>query len=464
MSSLPLFLELEGVPVLLVGSGPAALRKLGQLAATGARITVLAGSDQPPPAAWRNHHKVAWKAKPFDREMPNPGYRLIVTAAEPATNAQVAAWGEEHAIWVNAVDDPRHSTTTWPAIVDRSPIQVAIGSGGAAPVLARRIRELLERLLPERLGAVAEVARRLRGRVARRLAPAYRRPFWEGLFDPLPEDPERFREAAEQALTQGCRPRVGRVDLVGAGPGDPDLLTLRAQRVLQTADVIVHDRLVDARILARGRRDALYISVGKAPGRQGTSQDAINRLLIDRARRGEHVCRLKGGDPTVFARAGEELAALAKAEIPHQIVPGITAAIGSAASLGISLTHRDRAHALVLATAQGKDEDALQELASLAGSGRTLAVYMGVTRLRELQHRLLERGVPGDLPAAIVENASRPEERRFWTNVNDLVREAEKVRLASPALIIVGATAERPAASAKSTGSRSRARPLQSAP
>lgn len=456
MTTLPLFLELRDVPVLVVGEGVAAQRKLTALVEAGARVTWV-GSAGAPPGALARLTRIHRLPGPFRADQLEPRFQLAIAAAPGPVNAAVAAWARSQGIWVNAVDDPDHCTALWPAIVDRAPVRIAIGTEATAPVLARRIRELLEQLLPERLGAVAALAGRLRKKVAQRLPEAARRAFWERLFRELPDNPEAFRTAADAALAHSGPSHVGHIDFVGAGPGDPDLLTLQAARVLQSADVIVHDRLVDARVLKRARRDATFIPVGKQPGGPCTSQAEINRILIAEARRGRGVCRLKGGDPMVFGRLGEELDAVRQAEIPFRVVPGITAALGAAAAGGLTLTHRNHAHALVLATAHGADDAAFEELADLAGTQRTLAVYMGVARLAQLRAALLARKLPPDLPIRIVENASREKERQLSTSLGELTRVARQYRLRSPAMLIIGEVAATP--SAPSLTPRQAARP-----
>ncbi len=440
MSLLPLFLEVDDVSVLVVGGGAAADRKVRALVSSGATVTVLSPVLAQELAARVDRREITHRAETFHEGLDPEDYRLVIAAAGASRNAAVSAWARRHRLWVNAVDDPPNCSALWPAVVDRGELKVAIGTGGGAPVLARQLRARIEQLLPDRIGELVALARRFRDRVAARLSNFdARRSFWERALESW-----EFAGAEDrwQALLDeragSAPPSMGEVILVGGGPGAADLLTLRALQVLQTAEVIVHDRLVSPDVLGRARRDARFIAVGKAPGGPCVSQDAINEILIEEARAGHLVCRLKGGDPSVFGRGGEELEALREAGIRASIVPGITAALACAASLKTSLTHREMAHALVLASAHGHDERAMAELASLAGERRTLAIYMGVRQLSVLRATLLARGLPPDLPVALVQEAGRAGERRFHATLETVVNVAREVALRSPALVLVG--------------------------
>ena len=442
MKLLPLFLDLDQVPVLVIGRGDAMERRVAALRTVGARVYLVA----PTAVAGRRREGVIELG---ERLPPNWAGelrpRLVVLAgAAPDTADAVSEVARDHGIWVNAVDDPQRCSAVWPAVVDRAPIRVAIGSDGSAPVLVRRIRERIEALLPSSLGALAQLAGSMRARVAARyLSLVDRRRFWEWALADWRFTPATARRW-EQRLA-GTVPGAGRVDLVGAGPGDPDLLTLRALQVLQRADVILHDRLVDPRILDRARRDARLVAVGKAATGDSASQSDINALMLELAATGHHVCRLKGGDPLVFGRAGEEIQALRSAGIEHAVVPGITAALAAAAGAALPLTHRDQAHALVLAAGHGQDHRALAELAALAGPARTLAIYMGVGELPRICRALAER-LPAATPVCAVENASRDDQRVLTSTLATLLSDARAFALRPPAMLLIGPTAAQAAA------------------
>jgi uroporphyrin-III C-methyltransferase/precorrin-2 dehydrogenase/sirohydrochlorin ferrochelatase len=338
-----------------------------------------------------------------------------------------------------------------PAIIDRSPVVVAVSSGGTAPLLARKIRAQIETILPSRLGQLASLASEWRDQVKNRIGDFLgRRRFWEQVFDgPISDDAlagrihsARRRIAALLETTTGSPKHDGEAWLVGAGPGDPGLLTLRALQLMQRADVVVHDRLVSKDVLALARRDADLISVGKTPGCKSVSQDEINELLIRLVRDGKRVCRLKGGDPFIFGRGGEEIEALATAGLRFQVVPGITAAAGCAAYAGIPLTHRDMAQSVVFLTAHGKDSVDRLDWPSLARDRQTLALYMAVRRFPDIQSKLIEYGRSPETPIAIIENGTSGNQRVIHGSLENLINLAERHDVHAPALLIVGEVAE----------------------
>jgi uroporphyrin-III C-methyltransferase/precorrin-2 dehydrogenase/sirohydrochlorin ferrochelatase len=346
-----------------------------------------------------------------------------------------------------------------PAIVDRGEVTVAIGTEGASPVLAQRLRAWLERELHPRLDAVARLAGEFREAVAEKLpAGRARRKFWEGVFDGAAseaalagEDEEARRligEAIEAAAKAGTA--EGRVSLVGAGPGDPELLTLKAVRALKAADVILYDRLAGTAVFEHARREVELIPVGKSKGDHSVPQAKIQELMIERALGGQTVVRLKGGDPLVFGRAGEEIAALNEAGIEVEIIPGITAGLAAAASLQIPLTHRDISHSVTFVSGHeaGGDEPSFDhlDLAALGKGESTLLVYMGVSTAGIIVNRLLQAGWKPDCPVIAVENASRDNERRVATNLAELAAAPERLQLNSPAILIFGEVAGLPTA------------------
>jgi len=452
MDHLPVFLRLQGRRALVVGGGAVAARKAELLLRCGAAVTFVApeltGPAQQLLAADQARGRLQHLATSFSAEHLE-GVAIVIAATDASlTNAAVAAAAHARALPVNVVDDAERSSFIMPAIIDRSPLVVAVGSQGAAPVLVRRIREQLEALLPERLGALARFAGRRRRDVQQALKPAQRRQFWEGIFAGrvsarvLDGDEAGAAAAftAELGEFRAARAALGQVYLVGAGPGDPDLLTLRALQVLQQADVILYDRLVSAAVLERARRDALRLFVGKDAGTSSTPQERIHALAIDHARRGLTVVRLKGGDPFIFGRGGEEIQALSSAGIPVTVVPGITAGLAAAAAAGIALTHRKLAHSVTFVAGQFAGADAL-DWSALARPRHTVVFYMGVAQLEGIAAALLAAGAPATRPAAIIERASLPEQRIVRAGLAEIATRARAARIGAPALLIVGEVA-----------------------
>ena len=375
------------------------------------------------------------------------GARLVIVAtSRRALNRWIAKLSESRNIPVNVVDDREASRFIVPAIIDRDPVLVAISTGGASPVLARRLRERLEALIPQRIGPLAAWLESLRAKIRRKLRGTdARRRFFETIVDGaaarrfIEGDVQGAARIAHQLLTTSAAapPAAGEVALVGAGPGDPELLTLKALRALQDADVILYDRLVSAAVLDLARRDAERICVGKAPGRLGCTQEEINALLIELAGQGKRVVRLKGGDPFVFGRGGEELQALAAAQINFSVVPGITAAVGAAAYAGIPLTHRDHAHSVSFVTGHhpgGPEPD----WHALGKPGTTAVFYMGLSRLEDIAAKLLEHGAAASRPAGIIAQGTTANQRVVTATLGTIRKLSIEANLQSPALLIVG--------------------------
>lgn len=445
MDHLPLFADLNARPCLIVGGGPVALRKARQLLRAGAAVTVNAPALHPGIEALLQAGRLRHAPGPFDAALIGEHFLVIAATDDPDTNARIAAASEQAMRLCNIVDDGERSSFIMPAVVDRAPVVVAVGSGGRAPMLARVLRQRLDAWLHPRTGALADWLAAWRQPLRERLPELDQRvAFLQQLLDgpAAAHVLAGRRHAADRALeTQldGQRPQAGEAWLVGAGPGDPSLLTLRALELLQRADAVLHDALVPDAILDLARRDAERVCVGKRGGQPSTAQDAIIDEMLRRVREGQRVCRLKGGDPLVFARGGEELQALAAAGLPFEIVPGVTAASAAAAAAGIPLTHRRLAAGVSFVAGYRADDQAITDWAALARSGHTLAVYMGAGRLAEICAALRSAGLPATTPAALIARAALPEQRVYAGDIGSLgARAAAADR---PALLLVGETA-----------------------
>ena len=430
MKHLPLFFDLAGRKVVVAGEGPAAERRAELALSAGAAVKRLSSE--------------AAQASDFRGTV-----AAFIATDDLSRDTVLQRLAKSAGVAVNVADRPQLSDFILPAIVDRGEVVVAISSGGASPTLAALLRQRIEAMLPERIGALARLAAVFRAQ-AKALIGDHdrRRAFWRRLFDgpaarlALAGNEAAARRAALSEL-DGARRRlqpVGIAHIVGAGPGDPDLLTLRAAQLLHEADCILHDELVPAAVLGRARRDATLVAVGKRKGQAGWSQVDINAELVRRVRAGETVVRLKAGDPFMFGRGGEEVEALREASVPFTVVPGITAALGCAASLSIPLTHRRIASAVTFVSGHSAEGSREAEWPRLAAQGHTLVIYMGATEAASVRDRLLVAGANPGTPVAIVENGTRPDERVSVGRLGDLARLAlpHSRSDAGPALIIVG--------------------------
>jgi uroporphyrin-III C-methyltransferase/precorrin-2 dehydrogenase/sirohydrochlorin ferrochelatase len=447
LDRLPVFLQLHEKPCLVVGGGVVAERKVRLLQRTGASVTVLAPMVSDALQQLANQREVVWKTGEFpDVNLSN--YWLVVAATnDELTNHEIAMAAEKAGRYCNVVDDNARSSFILPAIVDRSPVVVAIGTEGTAPVLAQKLKTQIEALLPQRIGQLAAQAGRWRGLVRKGFSSLdERRRFWQRFFSGAIAGHllAGRQHAAERAMRAELLGEVSRSPempgeawIVGAGPGDPDLLTLRGQQLISQADVVLYDRLVSAPILDFARKEAEMISVGKRLGSKLMSQTAINELLVKLVREGKRVCRLKGGDPFVFGRGGEEALALAEANLPFQVVPGISAALGCAAYAGIPLTLRGVSGSVTLATAK-LDDDVGPDWPRLLNSGHTLALYMGVNSIAEISRQICNGGVSPDIPVAIVANGTTSRQTATLTTAASMVEAAEKAAISSPAMIFIG--------------------------
>ncbi|MEH8159349.1 siroheme synthase CysG [Aeromonas veronii] len=443
MDYLPIFCRLDNKPVLLVGGGEVAERKARLLLDAGAQLTVVAPELDPELAELAANGSIEWLASEFVPEQLAGKWLVVAATDRREVNALVYQSANQAQIFANVVDDPKRSSFIMPSIIDRSPLMVAISSGGKAPVLARLLREKLEALLPQHLGAVATFAGSLRERVKARFATmGERRRFWERLLgaDRLGQALARGDNASAHQLADSLfadeSQSAGEVVLVGAGPGDPGLLTLHALRQMQQADVVVYDRLVSDEVMALVRRDAKLIFVGKQAGNHCVPQEGINQLLLEEAKKGQRVVRLKGGDPFIFGRGGEELETLVGTGIGFQVVPGITAASGCAAYAGIPLTHRDHAQSVRFVTAHGKGGARDLDWPLLAKDKQTLVFYMGLSSCATIREELLAHGKAGDTPVALIERGTQPCQRVIRGTLDQLP--ALAVGVESPALIMVG--------------------------
>jgi uroporphyrin-III C-methyltransferase/precorrin-2 dehydrogenase/sirohydrochlorin ferrochelatase len=445
MDYFPIFVRLASQPCLVVGAGEVALRKVRLLLQARAQVTVVAPWACPGILDHAAQGRVCYLAQAFVPEHLH-GRRLVVVAtSDPALNRRVASEAEQLNIWTNVVDDVELSSYITPAIIDRSPLVIALSSGGGAPVLARLLRARLESLIPARWGQLARFAAAFRQRVRERIKDGdARKAFWESVFQgPIADDlmagnQLRAEQSMQQRLADDPGVVQGAVYLVGAGPGNPDLLTFRALHLMQRADVVLYDRLVAPALLEWVRRDAERIFVGKSRGNHALSQGEINALLVQLAASGKRVLRLKGGDPFIFGRGGEEIETLVEHGIAFEVVPGVTAASGAAAYAGIPLTHRDYAQSVTFVTGHLHDGSIDLDWPSLTRPGQTVVIYMGVSTVDALCHAFIEHGRAADFPVAMVERATTMQQRLLVSTLGELAQQVRLQKIQSPALMIVG--------------------------
>jgi uroporphyrin-III C-methyltransferase / precorrin-2 dehydrogenase / sirohydrochlorin ferrochelatase len=440
MRYFPIFVDLKDARVVVVGGGEEALRKIRLLLKTDAKIDVIAAELH---EELLGNPRVNWLAKTYHAQLLNGA--TLVYSSDQDLNARVSDDAKALGIHINAVDQADISTFIVPSIVDRDPVVVAIGTEGTAPVLGQGIRADIDARLPSELGALAARAAQLREHVAQHVPHGNRRrAFWHKFFFGsvrdafLAKDKKQFASAFRDALEIESAAPVGSVSLVGAGPGDAELLTLKAQRKLQEADVLVYDRLVSPAVLEMARRDAVRIPVGKTPYVPSPKQHEINDILIAEARKGMRVVRLKGGDPYIFGRGGEEQAALEAEGIAVDVVPGITAALGCAASIKAPLTQRGHNRAITLLTASSETGIAEQDWQALAKPGHVFAIYMGVTAAGTISASLLDAGMHPATKVTVVENGTLANERVLHTTVGNLWETVQRAGIQGPALIYVG--------------------------
>ena len=443
---LSLFVDFSAKPCLVVGGGKIAARKLSRLLAAEAKITLVAPEISLEVAALIANSRLTLHQRPY-RESDLDGQTLVVAATDDAAlNQAIAQAAGARGVPVNVATPGGLSTALLPETIERGPVRIAVSSGGASPALMRQLNRHLEALIPKAYGELASLLAGCREKIARRFPDmAMRRHFHRVIVEGEVSDlafagqTARARDVLENALSAESDPVMrGEVWLVGAGPGDAQLLTLRALRLMQKADVVIYDRLIGPDILDLVRPEAERIYVGKARDRHTRPQEEINQLLLEHAQAGKRVLRLKGGDPFIFGRGGEEMEVLIAAGIPFQVVPGVTAATGCAAYAGIPLTHRDIAHACVFLTGHFSSNETHVHWPTLAQPGQTLVFYMGVFNLGKISGRLLEHGMSASTPVAIVQNGTRHNQRVLTTTLGELP--ACVIDHHEPGLVIVGET------------------------
>lgn len=446
MDFLPIFLNIRNKPCLVVGGGEVASRKISLLLQAGARVTVISPELDSLLDDVVAHGKILYQSTHFQPECLENISLVIAATNDRTINRLVSESAQQRQIPVNVVDDPELCTFIMPSIVDRSPLIIAISSGGHSPVLARLLRAQLEAMIPMAYARLASIAGKFRQRVKQHFShPEQRRIFWEKMLQGKFTDMVLAGrdKAAQDYLSQILQqerddPPQGEVYLVGAGPGNPDLLTFRAMRLMQQADVVVYDRLVSPAILEMVRRDAARIYAGKERDRHTLQQESINQLLVRLAQEGKRVLRLKGGDPFIFGRGGEEIETLASHRIPFQVVPGITAASGVAAYAGIPLTHRDYAQSCIFVTGHLKNNSVDLDWDVLARPHQTIVIYMGLLGLPLLCQQLIVHGLPDTTPAAIIQQGTTHNQKIVIGTLLTLPTLAQAEQLSAPTLIIVG--------------------------
>jgi len=444
---LPIFFDTKQKPCLVIGGGEVAARKVSLLLKAQAMVTVVSPELSRELAEWLDDGKIRHVARDFkDDDIEKPV--LVIAATDMrSVNARVSELAKARGIPVNVVDDPELCSFITPSIVDRSPVQIAISTGGASPVLARMIRTKLEGCIPAAYGRLGALVSNYREKVKAKFSNVdQRRAFWESILESTVADrvysghDDEAGEALQKAIDAGdANPKFqGEVYLVGAGPGDPDLLTFRALRLMQSCDVMVYDRLVSPAIRELVRRDAELIYVGKARDKHTMQQENINELLVRLAKEGKRVLRLKGGDPFIFGRGGEEIELLAQEGVPFQVVPGITAAAGCAAYAGIPLTHRDYSQACVFVTGHLKDGTVDLNWPALAQPNQTVVFYMGLHGAPTLCKEMIAHGMPASTPVALVQKGTTPEQKTIIATLDTLEETVKNHQFQPPTLIIVG--------------------------
>lgn len=447
MVNFPIFIKLQDCPCLVVGGGDVASRKAQQLLKANARITVIAPKINSTLQSLVRDGQITYLQKNYEQIDIEQMELVIAATDDRQLNNLIAQHAQSRKILINVVDNPDAGSFIMPSVIDRNPVMIAVSTGGASPVLARLLRARLETLIPASYGKLASLISRFRERVKGQFPDIReRRRFWEHILQgPVAEmlyagQDQRALDSLEKQLTEESpyEDSIGEVYLVGGGPGDPDLLTFRALRLMQQADVVLYDRLVAPAIVDLVRKDAERIYVGKERDKHALPQAEINQLLVDLAKQGKRVLRLKGGDPFIFGRGGEEIDLLSENNIPFQIVPGITAASGCASYAGIPLTHRDFAQSCLFITGHLKDGTMNLNWQALVQPQQTLAVYMGTHGIEILTRELIKHGLPENTPAAIVQQGTTSEQRTYVTILKNLPDIPKQFEIKPPSMIIIG--------------------------
>ena len=447
MKFFPVFMDVSSFTSLVIGGGDVAARKTRQLLKAGARIRVVAPELCQELEQLVANAEIVHVQGSFTAEALGNCGLVVAATDDEEVNVEVSRLCRERGIPVNVVDNPSLCSFITPSIVDRDPVIIAVSSGGASPVLARLLRARLETLIPSAYGRLAELMKGFRGRVKERFPDfQQRRRFWEQVLQgPVAELLFSGQEKAalrslESSLDEPAGPHLyeGEVYLVGGGPGDPDLLTFRALRLMQQVEVVLYDRLVSEEIVDLCRKDADRIYVGKREDQHALDQSEINKLLVKYAREGKRVMRLKGGDPFIFGRGGEEIETLMEQGISFQVVPGITAASGCASYAGIPLTHRDHAQSCTFITGHMKDGKLDLNWEGLVKAGQTIAVYMGIKGVDVLCAELIKHGMAPDTPAAIIRQGTRPTQRTWVSELAKLPKLVATEDIKPPSMMIIG--------------------------
>ncbi|MCK5640172.1 MAG: uroporphyrinogen-III C-methyltransferase [Gammaproteobacteria bacterium] len=445
MDLLPLFMNIRGASCLVIGGGEVAARKASLLLEAGAVITVVSPALCLGLQQWQDDGRIEHLKRGFSEQDLQNKTLVIAATDDHAVNERVSELARARNILVNVVDNPALCSFVMPSIIDRSPVQIAISTGGASPVLARLLRAKLESTIPAAYGRLAALVERFRTPVKKRFPTVNaRRGFWESILQGKVAElvfagkEQQAERILEQSIAVGDESTVGEVYLVGGGPGDPDLLTFRALRLMQQADVVLYDRLVSEEVLNLCRRDAERINVGKARDKHLVPQGEINQLLVKLAKEGKRVCRLKGGDPFVFGRGGEEIETLAAEGINFQVVPGITAALGTAAYAGIPLTHRDYSQAVTFVTGHMKNGSMDLNWPALAQTNQTVVFYMGLKGLPVICEQLMTHGLSAETPIALVQQATTPRQKSYTGTLATMPELISGKEIQPPTLIIVG--------------------------
>ncbi len=447
MDFLPIFVDIKQKPCLVVGGGDIAARKASLLLKAQADVTIVSPELATTTQALIDTGDVSWLGAPFSDDLLMK-YTLVIAATDnDQVNEQVYLHAKMHDVLVNVADKPELCDFILPSILDRSPIVVAVSSGGQSPILARQLRARLETLIPPTYGRLAGLVGRYRDAVKAKMSSiAQRRRFWESILQGSVAEhmfagrDELAEKTLQSAITEQTPETLstGEVYLVGAGPGDPELLTFKALRLMQQADIVFYDRLVSQQVLALVRREAEQVYVGKRRAWHSVRQEEINQLLLEHAKQGKRVLRLKGGDPFIFGRGGEEIATLATERIPFQVVPGITAASGCASYAGIPLTHRDYSQSCIFVTGQLKDGELDLNWSALVQPRQTVVVYMGLAGLEILSQQLQIHGMAADKPAALIQQGTTSDQRVWISTIADLPQLAKQEHPVAPTMVIIG--------------------------